>query len=167
MSERTAKNHILELFQKAVSTTILGSEGDNDDEEESSEDCFSFLGPEDRTDLIATFLGLLTLSSKLKVIFKEKIKEWLLKHQEQLNLDLVDKIRELLEDEAMTSHYYNPPSSSGKIEHCNLMLKYLIKNLSNFYELFHIKPIGVVVCLIETNQNYATSGDFIQIKLQM
>ena len=150
MSEKLAKKKILAILEG-----VITDEGNN-----GEEDILELFDIDDKADILGMFLSLLVLCFKLNSLFKDKIKGWFLQNQDKLSTEMTNKINKIIEETPENN-------SSGGEEYDRLMVRYLLTTLSNLYEILHLKPIGVVTCLIETPMNYATYGDFIQVKLNL
>ena len=142
MSEKKAKHHMHNLFLKVL--------------EEEEEDTVH-LDIDDKVDYIGTYVSLIILVDKLKPILADKITQWLVKNQEKLSLELTQNLNRLLESIAAENN-----GGNDEFSHENFL-----RHFNNFSDTFYIKTIGLVICLIETDENYASTGDLVQVKLQL
>ena len=139
LSEKKAKHLMHDFLLKAL-------------EEDNTQ-----LDIEDKADYIGTYVGLITLVDKLKPILADKISRWLVKNQDKLSIVLTQNLNQILESLSTENG-----GGDGEFSHENLL-----RHLDNFRDTFYIKTVGLVICLIETDENYASTGDLVQVKLQL
>lgn len=167
MSERTAREKIESLFQQTLNHVYDNESEMNVSNVEERADyisMFDVFDINDKLETVGTYISLLAITEKLKGTLVEKTKQWLIVNQEHLSSDTIDRINRTIDSATRNT---SPANDRVSKEYCQVMIHHFIRDLANIYEMLHLKPIGVVVCLIETDRNYATSGDFVQVKLHI
>lgn len=148
VSEKKAKRHMHEVLLK-----VLAEDGDHDQ-----------FHVQDKADYISTYVGLIAVVDKLKPVLAARISRWLEKNQNQLDDDLAEDLTQMTGAWLSTAHaHQSADEPSPPPPH----LENLLRHFDNFSDTFYLKTVGLVICLIETEENYATFGDLVQVKLRL
>lgn len=174
MTEKSAKKHILRLFLRALTGVWKKDAEENNAEEEEENGAFlDLFDIENRLEVLGMYINVLTLSKRFSNIITSKVQEWWLQNQHQISDSLAEKIRETLTEASnnrndgggRSDDDDNGDRATETLEATVIIMNHLLNQFKDFYELLHIKPIGVVMSLLENDRNYATQGDLIHVKL--